>query len=66
MKAAQILIELNPSTGVKRPYECYWVNEQSGRVFNSSSATIEGARKSAKATAKRNASYYDVEIIEKF
>lgn len=64
MKTAQIHIELNPSTGAKRPYECYWVNEESGRCFNSSSATIEGARKSAKATAKRNASYYAVEIIE--
>jgi hypothetical protein len=64
MKKAQIIIEFNPSTGVKRPYECYWVNEESGRIFNSSSATIEGARKSAKATAKRNASYYTVEIIE--
>lgn len=61
---AQITIEFNPQTGTKRPYECHWTTERTGRMFLSSSATIEGARKSAKATAKRNAPYYNVEIID--
>ena len=64
MQNAKFWIENNPETGSVKPFEIFWQIEGKSVIKCGSCKTHENAMKSIKGSIKRNAKYFNIDVVE--